>query len=780
MKKGKEKGGERPVRESSLKSSHQETRLEDETLLTACERVSSERYQAFVENIDEGVYEVDLHGNFLYFNNALCRIFGHPGEEIRFQNFTKFMDEESVRSALETFDGVYQTGRGVSGLLWNMRDNKGKVRVIELSANLITGDKGEKIGFRGIVRDITDKHSAQKSLQKSERRLRTLLKFAPYPIVVFDLEGRVLFLNPEFTNTFGWTSKELEGKTIPYVPPGLEQETKESIERLVQEKAILRYETQRLTKDGRILDVVLRGVVFSETGDRPSGELVILRNITREKRIAQSNETLLRISMALPEYPVLDDLLDYISGEIKRLLGTEGALVILLDEVKNELFFKSASLEDSAKEKRMKEIRFPADKGISAEVIRTGKHIVVPDTSKNANFYPVVDIQAGIKTRNMLDVPLRNKDKIIGVLCATNKKRGVFDEADVELLNMIAGTVALSIEDARVSEELREAYEEVASLNRAKDKVLNHLSHELKTPLSILGASLSTLTKRLEAAPDESWRPTVERARRNLNRILEMQYQIEDILRDRHYETHRLLSTLLDICADELEALVADETAEGPVIERIRRRIDEEFCLEEMAPQEIFLHQFVPEILRDIRPLFAHRKVNLITRFESALAITMPADPLRKVVLGLIKNALENTPDEGSIDVALCAMGKGIELMVRDYGVGIVADNQRRIFEGFFTTQEVMDYSSKRPFDFNAGGKGADLLRMKIFSERYGFKIDMTSSRCPHIPLDKDACPGRISACDYCRETGDCHESGGTTFRVFFPEAVLAPLPKQA
>lgn len=778
MKKGKEKSNEKPFKGSLQKNSPQESLLEDQIILTTCERISSERYQAFVESIEEGVYEVDLKGNFLYFNNALCRIFGYPGEEVRFRNFTKFMDEESAESALETFDRIYQTGQGVSDLLWNMRDKKGNMRVIELSANLITGEKGEKIGFRGILRDITEKHKAQRSLQKSERRLRTLLEFAPYPIVVFDLEGRVNYLNPEFTNTFGWTFKELEGKTIPYVPPGLEQETKESLKRLFLEKTLLRYETQRLTKDGRILDVVLRGVVFSETGDEPSGELVILRDITREKRIAQSNAALLRISMALPEYPVLDDLLDYISGEIKHLLGTEGALVILLDEQKNELFFKAASLGDSVSEKRMKEIRFPADKGISAEVIRTGKHIVVPDTSKDPNFYSFIDTRAGIKTRNMLDVPLRNKDKIIGVLCATNKKRGVFDEADVKLLNMIAGSVALSIENARVSEELREAYEEVASLNRAKDRVLNHLSHELKTPLSILGASLNTLKKRLDATPGESWRPTVERANRNLKRILEMQYQIEDILRDRHYETHRLLSTLLDICSDELEALVADETGEGPLVERIRKRIDDEFCLEEEVPQDIFLHHFVPEILKNIRPLFAHRTVNLTTSFESTPAIRIPADPLRKVVAGLIKNAVENTPDEGRIDVSLNARGKGVELLVRDYGVGIVDDNQKRIFEGFFTTQEVMDYSSKRPFDFNAGGKGADLLRMKIFSERYGFKIDMTSSRCPHIPQDKDACPGKISECDHCRQSGDCLISGGTTFRVFFPEATLAPLTK--
>jgi len=68
-----------------------------------------------------------------------------------------------------------------------------------------------------------------------------------------------------------------------------------------------------------------------------------------------------------------------------------------------------------------------------------------------------------------------------------------------------------------------------------------------------------------------------------------------------------------------------------------------------------------------------------------------------------------------------------------------------------------MAYSSRRPFDFNAGGKGADLLRMKIFSERYNFKINMTSSRCQLIPEDSDICPGRISRCVFCKGKEVCY-----------------------
>jgi signal transduction histidine kinase len=210
---------------------------------------------------------------------------------------------------------------------------------------------------------------------------------------------------------------------------------------------------------------------------------------------------------------------------------------------------------------------------------------------------------------------------------------------------------------------------------------------------------------------------------------------------------------------------------EGRLVEKIRRHIDEIFGPKESIPQEILLDQFVPNTLEEIKPLFSHRQVDLRTRFEPAPAISMPIDPLKKVVVGLIKNAVENTPDEGKIEILVRKRGEGAGLVVHDYGVGITAENQRRIFEGFFTTQDTMAYSSKRPFDFNAGGKGADLLRMKIFSERYNFKIDMESSRCRFIPKESDICPGRISKCAFCTKDEECYQSGGTTFTLFFPPA---------
>jgi hypothetical protein len=60
---------------------------------------------------------------------------------------------------------------------------------------------------------------------------------------------------------------------------------------------------------------------------------------------------------------------------------------------------------------------------------------------------------------------------------------------------------------------------------------------------------------------------------------------------------------------------------------------------------------------------------------------------------------------------------------------------------------------------------------MKIFSERYHFRIHMASTRCKHLPRESDVCPGRISQCPHCSRAENCHESGGTIFTVYFPPA---------
>jgi PAS domain S-box-containing protein len=632
-------------------------------------------------------------------------------------------------------------------------------------------ESGEIVGAIETFQDVSKRLLAEEALRSSERRYRTLLDFVPYPIGVFTMAGFPTYVNPSFTEVFGWTLDELEGKKIPFVPQEAKKETIENLKRLYREKILVRHESQRLTKDGRPLDMSIRAAVFSESGEEPSGVIAIFRDITQEKRIARINQAMLHLSLALPRYPNLEELLDYINGGVKRLLDTEGCVTILLDEEKKELFILGAAYDTSDMEKKAKEARFGLDQLLAGRVVRTGQPMILNDTSTERHIHEQRDRKLGFQTRNLAIVPLRSRDQVRGVLCAINKKQGDFVQADIDLLETIAGTVALSIENARVSAELRKAYEEVTSLNRAKDKAINHLSHELRTPISVLSGTLVVLRRKLEALPEGAWKSFMDMAHRNLDRMEAIQIEVEDIMEDRHYKPYDLLSVLLDECSDELAVLVAQETGNGTVVERLRKKIENLFGPKESTPVEIRLDQIVKERLEALRPSFSHRQVEVVTQINPAPPIRIPLEVIHKVIDGLVKNAVENTPDQGKIEIAVQPKGEGALLLVHDYGVGIPEEEQKRIFEGFFHTQDTMAYSSKRPFDFNAGGKGADLLRMKIFSERYHFQIDMASVRCKHLPKDRDMCPGGVSQCPFCSEGESCHESGGTIFSLYFPPA---------
>lgn len=744
--------------------------------------LSRDRFRVFLEDVADGFYETDLKGNFRFFNQALCRIFGYTAEEIQGRNFREFMDAENALYASTIFNRLYESGDIPADITWKIVRKDGRERTLEISVSLIADQTGRKTGFQGVARDITEKIANQLDLEASrqhayqlyqassraEQRYRAFLEFLPDPVFVFNLDHTVSYLNPAFEKVFGWTLKELEGRRIPFVPEGEKARTRAGVKQLFADNALHGFETRRFTKDGRILDIVIDGAIFFDEQDNPAGQVVTLRDVTAPKRAEQINQALFRIARALYRFPDLDDMLAYITRQIQELVRVAGAIVLLIDEQTQEFTIPVASYEDGQTGSKMKGIRFPVNKGVAGQVYRTGRPLIVPDTANSPYFYDQVDKDAQYQHKNMLDVPMRLQDRMIGVLCAVNKKEGGFDDADVDLLSALANLVALPIENARINQALGRTYENVRELNRAKEQVIHHLSHELKTPLSVLSASLGLIEKRLSDTADKALDRIMARARRNLQRLLDMQYEIGDMLRDQDYRAHGMLSFLLEASRDMLVTLAEMQPGSTHVPEAIQQAIDREFGSAEIPCTDIALDRLVESHLNTLSPRFAHRDIRLETRLEPVAPVLIPAEVMEKIVEGLVKNAIENTPDGGRVTVTVRSGEKGPVFEVADTGVGVTPDKQRLIFNHYFATGDSMSYSSKRPYDFNAGGKGFDLLRITIFSERYRFDTKMISSRCRYIPTDGDLCPGAVERCDHCRNPKDCVASGGTTMQIRF------------
>ena len=342
----------------------------------------------------------------------------------------------------------------------------------------------------------------------------------------------------------------------------------------------------------------------------------------------------------------------------------------------------------------------------------------------------------------------------------------VFRRNDGRLIDLAVTTSFLRLESGKWKDEgivvVFKDITEFKALDRARHRVLDHLSHELKTPLSIAVASL----KRVETP--ENQRP-VERIKRNLKRLQDIQADVEDIIRQNDFERDYSLRPRIEQTLDLVELLVEENPVHAQTLQALKE------MLEKLSPhmttnvQRLSIGSSIEGMKGVINELSSHRDVRLIIDIKENQYVLIDEDAFEKILMSLVKNAIENTPDGGMVLVSLGASSNTVDVVVKDTGVGITRESQAQIFGGFYHAKETDLYSTRKPFDFDAGGKGLELLRLKIFEEVYRFRTECESTRCKHIPGESDSCPGMICKCPYVQGEEQCAQSGGTAFKLMFP-----------
>jgi signal transduction histidine kinase len=454
----------------------------------------------------------------------------------------------------------------------------------------------------------------------------------------------------------------------------------------------------------------------------------------------------------------LDALFPLVIEQTNEVMNSEKASVFLIDAAREQLW--SMVSTDLGRD----EVRIPKNTGVAGWVFQNRSPLIINDAYSDPRFNPDVDKKTGFKTRNIMSIPLINREQeCIGTLQALNKKTGDFNEDDQEFLTSASHYMAIAIENAKLYDDLR-------VLDLAKEKVINHLSHELRTPLAVIMAILSRVERELNEANISGLENMLDRGRRNVKRLLDLQARIDDILNQKRVKEEEGILGLLQSAADlawEFDQSYEGEGAE--VLEYICKRLEALFRTEEVHMEQIALNPFLRDVYERSITSMGQRELNITLDLDKDLSVYMDRNVLDKVFSGLLRNAIENTPDEGTIEIVAREKDDEIRVSFHDFGVGITPDNQQLIFGGFFHTQKTELYSSKRACEFNAGGSGSDLLRTKCFSERLGFSVDFNSSRCKYIPKDENLCPGRISKCQFIRDGSECLSSGQSTFSIVFP-----------
>lgn len=250
---------------------------------------SEERYRTILESIEEGYFEVDLDGSFVYVSDWLCSIFGgRSKEELLGSRAIEYVASESRKAVREAFDITYRTGKPAKKINYEFAGAEDIPKRHEMSASLMLDADGAPVGYRGVIRDITELWLAQEALKVSEARYRLLFEHAPTGIYEIDFQKRkFVSANDLICEYTGYSKKELlsmnplDMLAPESVPVFLNRLTKI----LAGEPVSHNPELKIVCKDGREYWVMLDVSFIYEAG-RARGATVVVHDIT-ERRLSE-------------------------------------------------------------------------------------------------------------------------------------------------------------------------------------------------------------------------------------------------------------------------------------------------------------------------------------------------------------------------------------------------------------------------------------------------------------------------------------------------------------
>ncbi|UCH10718.1 MAG: PAS domain S-box protein, partial [Fidelibacterota bacterium] len=319
-------------------------------------RESGKGYQDILESIEEGYFEVDLSGNLTYCNDAMCRIADLPREELIGMNNRDYTTPETAKAMYEAFSEIYRTGRSAKVMDYEIIRKDGVRRTLELSASLIRDAGGEPAGYRGIVRDVTERKRALDALRESEEKFRMLSEKSPNMIYI-NQGGRVVYANKECEKVTGYTREEFYAPDFNFmslIAPESLATVKANYERHSKGEEVPPYEYTIISKDGRRIHG-LHTTKLINLEDAPA-ILGIITDVTErkiaEEEIRQRTEDVAlinEVNHALNSGAKLEEVIQLISDTIKEMYspwGVVGAGVFLLSEDGERLLMQNLPLSE--------------------------------------------------------------------------------------------------------------------------------------------------------------------------------------------------------------------------------------------------------------------------------------------------------------------------------------------------------------------------------------------------------------------------------------------------
>lgn len=306
------------------------------------------------------------------------------------------------------------------------------------------------------------------------------------------------------------------------------------------------------------------------------------------------------------------------------------------------------------------------------QLLMTQQPVVVDDLEKKPELN-VFDWPLRSPARALLVVPLIADGKIIGSISlrtANNPRK--WTTSEIELAQAVAAQAAIAVQQARLYQKTRQQAERLMELDRLKNEFFQNISHEFRTPLTLMIGPMESAVEQKKDLPYEQ----VEIALRNSRRLL------------------RLVNQLLDL-----------------------QRLDAGKMQPTFRPCN--LQEFVKQTVETFRPYCEKKGISLTTQLSDCPSIYLDLERFDKVLYNLLSNAMKFTPKGGNITVTLQKAGDHVLLQVRDTGIGIRADQIPHLFERFRQAEGSVNRSYE--------GSGLGLALVKELVTLHGGQISVES-----------------------------------------------------
>ncbi len=412
----------------------------------------------------------------------------------------------------------------------------------------------------------------------------------------------------------------------------------------------------------------------------------IARRKRMEEELRRRNEELMAlnaIATTLGQSLDLDHILNATLDKVLEMIEIDAGWIQLLDEDKDggslslvaHRGFSQEMAEETKTVKLSKSMTGPGR--FVVKVARSGQPLVMDRLSEDPRF----SIETGRREtlHAFAGVPIKSKDKVLGVLGVFSRSPRQLSSQEVQLLAATGHQIGVAIENVRLAEKASEI-EILRELNRLRSELIANVSHELRTPLGLIKIFCTTLLR-------------------------------EDVEFDR--ETQRDLLRDIEEGADRLEKIV-DNLLDLSQMKDGRLRLDK-------RPTDVGqLARAVIEAIKlemDVQPT-QHR-----------FAHDFPSDPLvaivdskriEQVLRNLLSNAIKYSPEGGTITVQ--GRGDKRQLLVRvsDQGMGIPSEDLERVFERFYRVETEITQSVR--------GAGLGLAVCRGIVEAHGGHIWVEST----------------------------------------------------